>query len=47
MDLNILRCYKKIMGILSNLASNPSVLLIAGLGVALFVFRDKISGFFF
>lgn len=33
------------MGILANLAKNPSFLLIAGVGVALFVFRDKISDF--
>jgi len=34
------------MGILDNLTKNPSFLLIAGVGVALFVFRDKISNFF-
>ncbi len=33
------------MGILSDLSKNPSFLLIAGIGVALFVFRDKISEF--
>ena len=34
------------MGILSDLGKNPSFLLIAGVGVALFVFKDKISDFF-
>jgi len=34
------------MGILDNLTKNPSFLLLAGVGVALFVFRDKISDFF-
>jgi len=33
------------MGILGDLVKNPSFLLIAGVGVALLVFRDKISNF--
>jgi len=34
------------MGILDNLTKNPSFLALAALGIGLFVFRDKISGFF-
>jgi len=34
------------MGILSNLAKNPSLIALAALGIGLFVFRDRISGFF-
>jgi len=34
------------MGILDNLTKNPSLLGLAALGIGLFIFRDKISGFF-
>jgi len=34
------------MGILSNLAKNPSLIALAALGIGLFIFRDRISGFF-
>lgn len=34
------------MGLLDNLTKNPSLIALAALGIALFVFRDKISGFF-
>jgi len=34
------------MGILDIFTKNPSLLALAGVGIALFVFRDKISGFF-
>jgi len=34
------------MGILDNLTKNPSLLALAALGIGLFIFRDKISGFF-
>jgi len=34
------------MGILDTLSKNPSFLALAALGVGLFIFRDKISGFF-
>jgi len=34
------------MGILSNLAKNPSLIALAALGIGLFIFKDKISGFF-
>jgi len=34
------------MGILSNLAKNPSLIALGALGIGLFIFRDKISGFF-
>ena len=33
------------MGILDDLTKNPSLLALAGIGIALFVFRDKISSF--
>ena len=35
-----------IMGILDSLTKNPSLIALAALGIGLFVFRDKISGFF-
>jgi len=34
------------MGILDNLTKNPSLLALAALGIGLFIFRDRISGFF-
>jgi len=34
------------MGILDSLTKNPSFLGLAALGIGLFIFRDKISGFF-
>jgi len=34
------------MGILDSLTKNPSLLALAALGIGLFIFRDKISGFF-
>jgi len=34
------------MGALDFLTKNPSILALAGLGIVLFVFRDRISGFF-
>jgi len=34
------------MGILDSLSKNPSVIALAALGIGLFLFRDKISGFF-
>jgi len=34
------------MGILDSLTKNPSLLGLAALGIGLFIFRDKISGFF-
>jgi len=34
------------MGIFDSLTKNPSLILLAGVGIALFVFRDKISNFF-
>jgi len=34
------------MGILSNLAKNPTLIALAALGIGLFIFRDRISGFF-
>jgi len=34
------------MGILESLTKNPSLIALAALGIGLFIFRDKISGFF-
>jgi len=34
------------MGILDSLSKNPSLIALAALGIGLFIFRDKISGFF-
>jgi len=34
------------MGILDSLSKNPSVIALAALGIGLFIFRDRISGFF-
>jgi len=34
------------MGILENLTKNPSFLALAGVGIVLFIFKDKISDFF-
>lgn len=34
------------MGILDSLTKNPSLIALAALGIGLFIFRDKISGFF-
>jgi len=34
------------MGILDTISKNPSFLALAALGIGLFIFRDKISGFF-
>jgi len=34
------------MGILDSLSKNPSAIALAALGIGLFIFRDKISGFF-
>jgi len=34
------------MGILDSISKNPSFLALAALGIGLFIFRDKISGFF-
>ncbi len=46
MDLSTAKCYKKIMGILDSISKNPSFLALAALGIGLFIFRDRISGFF-
>jgi len=34
------------MGFLDSLSKNPSAIALAALGIGLFIFRDKISGFF-
>jgi len=34
------------MGILDSLTKNPSIIALAALGIGLFIFRDRISGFF-
>jgi len=34
------------MGILNSLSKNPSLIVLAALGIGLFIFKDKISGFF-
>jgi len=34
------------MGVVENLAKNPAVLIIAAVGIGLFIFKDKISDFF-